>query len=247
MENNDEILNKALNDLNGRPVPEMPKDVLKQTAFWLNTSQNQKFQIFRPSLAAASILIAASLIIYFLASNFYTGSVAWANVENHINRITFAHCYNTRQNDTEAWYIDGVIYMMEKHQVSRDDGKTKTIYELDGKVMAERASDFGNLMLSENTSPFVLVTQGVFEYDSNDVANKTPVYIGDDLLVYKFDAPKCMSDWASGLVITAGRQSKLPIYMKIIPKDSTRQTDIFIFDYEEQELPEVITQILTHK
>ncbi|OHB60425.1 MAG: hypothetical protein A2Y12_18745 [Planctomycetes bacterium GWF2_42_9] len=247
MENNDEILNKAVDDLKNRTVTVIPKDVLKQTAFWLKTSQNQKFQIFRPSLAAAAILIAASLIIYSFASNFYTGSVAWANVENHISRITFAHCYNTRQNDTEAWYIDGVIYMMEKHKIVRDDGKTKSIYELDGKLITENFSDIGDLMLSENTSPFMLVTQGVFEYDSNDVANKTPVYIGDDLLVYKFDAPKCMRDWASGLIITAGRQSKLPIYMKIIPKDSTRQTDVFIFDYEKQELPEIIKQISNNK
>jgi hypothetical protein len=244
MENNDDILNRAVDALKKRPTSELPEDILKQTAFRLKAAQTRGhwWLIFKPSLAAAMVLIAASALIYFFVTNFNSGSVAWADVQHCIGRITFAHCYNTRSSDTEAWYIDGVLYLMEKGEISKDDGKTKYVYDSAGRQVSFSPSDFGG-MLGQNTSPFVLLTQGVFEYDSNDVNSKVPVYIGEDLLVYKFDAPKSMKSWAKGVVITAGRQSKLPVYMKIIPWDSNRQADIFIFDYEKQELPEVITKI----
>ncbi len=250
MENNNDILNKAVDALKKRSTGELPEDVVKQTAFWLKATQNRGnhlWSIFRSSLAAAVVLIAASALIYFFVSNFNAGSVAWADVQHCIQRITFAHCYNTRSRDTEAWYINGVLYFMEDDTISKDDGKTKYIYNASGELLSYSPSDLGKLILGDNTSPFVLLTQGVFEYDSNDVNSKVPVYIGEDLLVYKFDAPKSMGSWAKGVVITAGRQSKLPIYIKLIPKDSTKQTDIFIFDYEKQELPEVITKISTRK
>jgi hypothetical protein len=245
MENNDDILNRAVDALKNRPTGELPDDVLKKTAFRLKAAQsrsNHLWLAFKPSLVAAIVLIAASALIYFFVMNFNTGSVAWADVQHCIQRITFAHCYNTRSGDTEVWYIDGVLYFREKDTISKDDGKTKYVYNSAGEQLSYSPSDLGG-MLGENTSPFVLLTQGVFEYDSNDVNSKVPVYIGEDLLVYKFDAPKSMDNWAKGVVITAGRQSKLPIYIKLIPKDSTRPTDIFIFDYEKQELPEVITKI----
>jgi len=246
MENNDDILNKAIDALKSRPTSELPDDALKQAAFRLKAAQNRHslLSVFKPSLAAAVVLIAASALIYFFVMNFNAGSVAWADVQNCIGRITFAHCYNTRSSDTEAWYIDGVLYLMEKDEISKDDGKTKYVYNSAGEQMSYSPSNLGEI-LGQNTSPFVLLTQGVFEYDSNDVNSKTPVYIGEDLLVYKFDAPKSMKNWAKGVVITAGRQSKLPVYIKIIPIDSNRSADIFIFDYEKQELPEVITKIST--
>jgi len=250
MENNEDILNRAVDALKNRQTGELPNDVAKQTAHWLKAAQsrgNNLWSIFRPSLAAAVVLIAASALIYFFITNFNAGSVAWADVQHCIQRITFAHCYNTCGRDTEAWYINGVLYFMEKDTISKDDGKTKYVYNAAGELLSYSPSDFVELMLGENTSPFVLLTQGVFEYDSNDVNSKVPVYIGEDLLVYKFDAPKSMDSWTKGVVITAGRQSKLPIYIKLIPKDSTKQTDIFIFDYEKQELPEVITKISSRK
>jgi hypothetical protein len=249
MENNDDILNRAVEALKNRPTGSPPEDVLKQTVFRLKAAQSQGghlWSAFKATLAAAVVLIAASVLIYFFVMNFNTGSVAWADVQHCIQRITFAHCYNTRSSDTEAWYIDGVLYLMEKGEVSRDDGKTRYVYNLAGEQLSYSPSDLGE-MLGENTSPFVLLTQGVFEYDSNEVNSKVPVYIGEDLLVYKFDAPRSMQSWAKGVVITAGRQSKLPIYIKLIPKDTNRPTDIFIFDYEKQELPEVITKISAHK
>ncbi|GEM_PF-3401206 len=249
MENNEDILNRAVDALKNRSISEMPNDVLKQTAFRLWAAQNHGSNLWlrcKPVLAAAVVLIAASALIYFFTMNFNAGSVAWADVQHCIQRITFAHCYNTRSSETEVWYIDGVLYFRENDTISKDDGKTKYVYDSAGQQLSVSPSDLGE-MLGENTSPFVLLTQGVFEYDSNDVNSKTPVYIGEDLLVYKFDAPKSMKSWAKGVVITAGRQSKLPIYIKIIPRDSNRPTDIFIFDYEKQELPEVITKISTCK
>lgn len=249
MENNNDILNKAVDALKNRSTSELPDDVLKQTVFRLKAVQthgSHLWSAFKPSLAAAVVLIAASVLIYFFVMNFNTSSVAWADIQNSIGRITFAHCYNTRTGDTEVWYIDGVLYVRENDTISKDDGKTRCVYNLAGEQLSYSPSDLGE-MLGENTSPFVLLTQGFLEYDSNEVNSKVPVYIGEDLLVYKFDAPRSMQSWAKGVVITAGRQSKLPIYIKLVPKDTNRPTDIFIFDYEKQELPEVITKISTHK
>ncbi len=243
MRNNEEILDRAVDALKNRPTKELPEYVLRQTAFQLKALQIRGGlrQIFRPSIAAA-VLIAASLLIYFFVMNLNSGSVAWADVQKCIRRINFVHCYNTRGSDTDVWYINGTLYFMEDDTISKDDGQMKYIYDSAGRQLSCGPSDLGE-MLSKNTSPFVLLTQGVFEYDSNEVNSKVPVYIGEDLLVYKFDAPRSMTNRVQGIVITAGRQSKLPIYIKIIPTDSNRPTDVFIFDYEKQELPEVITKI----
>ncbi|MEN6387233.1 MAG: hypothetical protein ABFD79_18795 [Phycisphaerales bacterium] len=245
MDNADDILNKAVDSLKNQQGGRVPEEVLKKTEHWLAAAQtnNSFFRLFvKPSLAAAIVLIGAFAIMYFFIMSINESSVAWADVQHCINRITFAHCFNSQKNDTEAWYIDGVLYIQENNKIARDDGKKKSVYDIQGELLSENPSDMGD-MLGENVSPFEILTQGVFEYDSNDVNSKVPVYIGDDLLIYKFEAPKSMKNWASGLIITAGRQSKLPIYIKIVPKDSTQQRDIFIFDYEKQEVPEVITKI----
>lgn len=248
MDNDNDILSRAVDELKNRVAKsDVPDNVLKRTASLLKASQTQETSMFKrflqPSLAAAIVLIAASAAIYFVLENFNTGSVAWAEVQNCLQRINFVHCYNTRENDTEAWYIDGVIYMRENDRITKDNGRTKFTYDISGSLLSEKNSDIGDIIISESTTPFDILTQGVFEYDSNDVLNKVPVYIGQDLLIYKFDAPKSMREWASGLTITAGRQSKLPVYIKIASKNPSRRADIYIFDYEPQELPDAIKAI----
>jgi len=248
MDNDNDILNRAVDELKNRTAKsDVPDAVFKRTASWLKASQTPRTSLlrtfFQPSLAAALVLIAASAAIYFVLGNFNTSSVVWADVQNCLQRINFVHCYNTRQSNTEAWYINGIIYMKEDKEITKDDGKIKLTYDLSGNLLSQNASDIGDIILRESTTPFDLLTQGIFEYDSNDVLYKVPVYVGEDLLIYKFDAPKSMQNWASGLTITAGRQSKLPVYMKIAPKNSSQHTDIYIFDYEPQELLDVIKQI----
>ena len=249
MENNDnDILNRAVDELKNRTVNrDVPDDVLKKTASLLKASQTQGASMFRrlfqPSLAAAIVLIAASAAIYFVLEKFDAGSVAWAEVKNCLRQTNFAHCYSAQESDTEAWYIDGVIYFRDNDRITKDDGKAKFTYDLSGNLLHEKASDIGDTIIHEGTALFDIVTQGVFEYDSNDILRKAPVYVSEDLLIYKFDAPKSMRDWASGLTITAGRQSKLPVYIKIASKNPSRRADIYIFDYEPQELPDAIKQI----
>ena len=252
MDTNEDILARAVNDLKNRTEETaVPQNVLRRTASWLRVSQRSRTvftrSIFSPSLAAAVVLIAALAVIYLVSDNFNMESVAWAQVRQHFQKVNFVHSYSMNSNlsttgdGTEAWYIDGVIYVKEDDKITKDDGITKTSYDFSGKILSQKPSEMNGVLLRKDASLFDVLTQGVLEYQSREIFNANPSYIGEDLMIYKFEAPESMRDTVRAITITVGRNSKLPVYMKIY-KNTPQSEDfeMYIFDYEPYDLPEII-------
>jgi len=256
MNTNEDILAKAVNDLKNRTKEStVPQSVLERTASWLGVSQRSRTvftkSIFSPSLAAAIVLIAALAIIYVVSDKFNNDSVAWAQVKEQFQKINFVHSYSvhsnlsTRGDGAEAWYIDGVIYLKENGKITKDNGITEMTYDFSGKFLSQKPSEMNGIMLNKDASLFDVLTQGILEYRSQEISAANPSYIGEDLLIYKFNAPESMKDWVSTITITVGRNSKLPVYMKMYrDTPQSEEFEIYIFDYELYDLPEIIKTIL---
>ncbi len=83
--------------------------------------------------------------------------------------------------------------------------------------------------------PVMLFFGGGFLSDKDRQFNEQiPTNVGDDFLIYTFDPPPG-SKWLESTSITVGRNSLLPVQMKIHIQDGGY--DLFIFDYEAPEKP----------
>lgn len=190
--------------------------------------------------AAAMIIIAVICGLNFIGGP-DMAKVAWANVTTCVDQVDFVHFYelkfrkNRVNNSLEGWLANGkVLAKKDDGTTFYDDGKTETVIDRHGEQIRKGPSDLGNI---KGLKFFEKITQGLMQYEKEDMLKQVPSHVGDDFMVYRFDPPERMKEWVESVAIIVGRNSLLPVQMKIRRKDQADAYDLYIFDYEAPERP----------
>jgi len=240
------FFNKADLDTN----PEMDKTVLNKV---LSVQEKTKSAVIQPKirrtimkspitkLAAAAVIIFAVLVgIHQFSGSINVASVAWAEVTSRFAKVDYVHVYwlKNRGDDFfrqfEAWYAHGKLVMRgDKGGMTYDDGQTQQTFNEQGRRVGKRPSLF-----AEGKTFLELFTAGLLSDKNEKLSQQMPTNVGDDFLIYEVDPPPDWdhSDDLESIAITVGKNSLLPVQMKIFEKDS-EDYDLAMFDYEAAEKP----------
>ncbi|UCG59841.1 MAG: hypothetical protein JSU70_10035 [Phycisphaerales bacterium] len=207
------------------------------------TSRSQPFGVWRriatsriAKLAAAAVIIAAVLLAVTFVGGPDVANVAWAEVTSRFTQVDYVHMYivKSRGNNLfghgEAWHAHGkTIVHGNDGSVTYDDGQILQYFDKRGMLTVRKPSMFAD------GQSFLEYFSGGFLSDENWQLNEQiPTRVGDDFLIYTFNPPPG-SNWLDTTSITVGRNSLLPIQVKIYVDDE--DYDLFIFDYEAPEKP----------
>ncbi len=188
-------------------------------------------------LAAAALIITAVLLGAKFVGGPDVANVAWGDVIRQTAQVDYVHCYyfKNRGNDFikhfEAWYDqDKLVLRGVKASMTYDDGQTQQTFDEQGRRTVKKPSFFaGGLTFFE-------VFSGGLLSDKNEQLNQqTPTDVGNDFLIYQFDPSTDESDFIESIFITVGKNSLLPVQVKVYHKDG--DYDLIIFDYEAPEKP----------
>jgi len=182
---------------------------------------------------AALLVIAVAWGMNLLSGPDMTG-VAWAEVVTQIADLDYVHMYIAKSRGDnffghgEAWHAHGkTVIRGSEGSVTYDDGRILRYFDKRGMLTVRKPS-----ILAEGQS-FLEFFSGGFLSDKRQQFNELiPASVGDDFLIYTF-APLPGSKWLETTSITVGRNSLLPIQVKIYIEDE--DYDLFIFDYEAPE------------
>ncbi|MFC1676975.1 hypothetical protein ACFL3G_07930 [Planctomycetota bacterium] len=189
---------------------------------------------------AAVIVIAVMIGINHLGGSIDGATVAWGDVVTRVDRLDYVHVYwlKSRGNNfirhSELWYDHGkLVTCGNKGEMIYDDGQIEQGFNEQGRRTTKGPSIFAN-----GQTFLELVSAGLLSDDNEQLNQQIPDNVGDDFLVYEFDPPKehPHSDDIESVSITVGRNSLLPVQMKIYEKDSN-DYDLVMFDYEAAEKP----------
>jgi len=187
-------------------------------------------------LAAAAVIIIAVLFGLKFIGGPDVANTAWAEVRSRFAQIDYVHIYivKSRGDDFfghgEAWHAHGkTIVHGNDGSITYDDGRMVQYFDKRGMLTVRRPSIFAD------GQSFLEYLSGGFLSDENwQLREQIPTRVSDDFLIYTFDPPPG-SDWLDTTSITVGRNSLLPIQVKIYVDDE--DYDLFIFDYEAPEKP----------
>ncbi len=187
-------------------------------------------------VAAAAIFIAVVLGASLIDGPDVAG-VVWGNVVTHIGDVDYVHMYyfKSRGNDFfrqfEGWHAHGkTVLCGDNGDATYDDGGISQRFNTHGML-----TDRGPSVFPDGQTFLELFSIGLLSDKNQQFNEQTPARVGDDFLIYTFDPRPSESDWMEGIVITVGRNSLLPIQMKVCHKDG--DYDLLIFDYEAPEKP----------
>ena len=200
-------------------------------------------------IAAACLIVG----VYFLIGPFNSSQIAWADVQDRVIDIKSLRFYefNYRHSVVESsrigWYEDDVVYYKNSNgNIKTDNGIDRIEYNSAGTVLSIDRSQWGDLSRVEHENIFNKIIKGILKYKDEDINNKVPSDIGKDFLLYKFDAASEVSDDIKMVSIFVGKRSRLPVQMKVFYKDDTEHFDMFIFEYDINELPDELKKIISH-
>jgi hypothetical protein len=188
------------------------------------------------------IAAAAVIIIVVLSGVKFSGGpdmakVALGEVTSRFAQVDYVHVYwlksrgDTLFRQFEAWYAHGKLVMRGKGGISYDDGQIRQSFDEQGRRVAKEPSFF-----AEGHTFVEVVTADLLSDKNEQLSRQVPINVGDDFLIYKFDPPpdRDESKWLESIVIMVGKNSLLPVQMKIYEKDSD-DYDLVMFDYEAAE------------
>ncbi len=187
---------------------------------------------------AATVCIAFFGGLNFFSNPFSDSKVAWAKVTNNVAAINFTHLYrlqfsNNAVNDSsEAWFSDGKVFWLNSDKsISYDDGREKLTFDAGGSLVNKQKTDLGGMSnLTKDANMFDKLMQGVLQYKDEELAGKIPSRVGEDFIVYHFTPSEFAGLWCNEISVTVGRNSLLPVQMKIVLEPGSY--DLYIFDYE---------------
>lgn len=191
-------------------------------------------------LAAAAVIIIAVLFGLKFTGGPDMGNNAWGNVIRRAAQVDYMHVYwlksrgDTLFRQFEAWYAHGKLVMRgDKGGMTYDDGQTKQTFDEQGMRVGKEPSFF-----AEGKTFLELFTADLLSDKNEQLSRQTPTSVGDDFLIYEVDPPPYWnhSDDLERIVITVGKNSLLPVQMKVFEKDSD-DYDLVMFDYEASEKP----------
>lgn len=187
-------------------------------------------------LVAAVIIIAACVLILQFGGYVDKSNAVWADVVTRVAQVDHVHMYiiKSRGNDffghAEAWHAHGKTVIRENEGgVTYDDGWISHGFDWRGMLTVRKPS-----ILADGQSFLAFFGGGFLSDKDRQFNEQIPTSVGDDFLIYTFDPPP-ESEWLESTSITVGRNSLLPIQMKIYVEDA--DYDLFIFDYEAPEKP----------
>ncbi|MHC4084708.1 MAG: hypothetical protein ACYSU3_17270 [Planctomycetota bacterium] len=186
-------------------------------------------------VAAAVIIIAVLFGLQFIGGP-DVANTAWAEVTSRFTQVDYVHMYivKSRGDDLfghgEAWHAHGkTIVHGNEGDITYDDGRILQYFDKRGMLTVRKPSMF------VDGQSFLEYFSGGFLSDENwQLKEQIPTRVADDFLIYTFDPPPG-SHWLDTTSITVGRNSLLPIQVKIYVHDE--DYDLFIFDYEAPEKP----------
>ena len=197
--------------------------------------------MFRPVQIPIGICL---MLVFLLILNIWNfgpsgAGIAWAEVGQKMKMVQEVQFYefdfkddtpidfvkgNYGQGNIERFYSDG--------SRSVDDGRKCVVTASDGSFLRETNSKFENITKMDNLNNlFEVLTKGILQYQQVQLDEQKPTEIADDFLVYSFSPSAAFEPWLESIVITVGKNSLLPIQMKLFYKDSPRRYDIYFFEY----------------
>ncbi len=244
-----ESIEDILKEIGAEDVPAEVRKIAEETSEKFSKTLTQKRQTKHyvlgeyimtskiTKLAAAAVII----IVVLLGVKFVGGpdiaNVAWAEVTSRVAQVDYVHCYyfKSRGNDFikhfEGWYGYGELVLRGvKGSMTYDDGQTQQTFDEHGRRIVKRTSFF-----AEGLTVFELFSGGLLSDKNEQFNQQTPTDVGDDFLIYKFAPSARDSDFVEGIFITVGKNSLLPVQIKVYHKDL--DYDLIIFDYEAPQKP----------
>jgi len=213
-------------------------------------SRYRASRFWRYGIAAVFILgFSAGLSVFGI---FDGGSAAWADVTSQLQEIEYVHFYRLEfrngrvDNGQDGWYANGKVGMMYHDGFTAlDDGAARKVYNGLDEVVRSKESWLGDIRgIAKQGGLFEMLTQGVLEYESEEINSQKPVHVGKDFAVYRFGPPNRNSQWIEEVTITVGRNSLLPVQMKIDLTEFEDAYDMYIFDYENRDMPAKLAKLL---
>jgi hypothetical protein len=191
-------------------------------------------------LAAAAVIIIAISFGIKLIGGPDVANVALGNVIRQTSQVDYVHVYwfKSRGNDFfrqfEAWYAhEKLVRRGDKGGMTYDDGQTQQTFDEQGRLFGKEPSLF-----AEGKTFFELFSADLLSDKNEQLSRQIPTKVGDDFLIYEVDPPGDWngSEWIEKISVTVGKNSLLPVQMKIFEKDSD-DYDLVMFDYEASEKP----------
>ena len=191
-------------------------------------------------LAAAAVIIIAVLFGLKFTGGPDVANVAWGDVIRQTAQVDYVHVYwlKSRGDDFfrqfEAWYAHGkLVRRGDKGGMTYDDGQTQQTFDEEGRRTGKEPSLF-----AEGKTFFELFSADLLSDKNEQLSQQMPTNVGDDFLIYEVDPPSDWngSEWLENISVTVGKNSLLPVQMKIFEKDSD-DYDLVMFDYEASEKP----------
>jgi len=224
----DRIINDSLTALN---KSEKIKSVSAEPNMWRMIVRSRLTK-----LAAAAVIIIAISFGIKLVGGPDTANVAWGNVISRFAKVDYVHMYIVKSRGSnffghgEAWHAHGkTVISGNDGSVTYDDGRILQNFDKRGMLTVRKPS-----ILADGQSIFEYFSGGFLSDMGQQLNELIPTSVGDDFLIYTFNPPQG-SKWLETTSITVGRNSLLPIQVKIYVEDE--DYDLFIFDYEAPEKP----------
>ena len=227
----DRIINDALTAFD---KPEKTQSVSSESNIW---------RIIMKSRITKLAAAAAIIIVVLLGVNFVGGpdlaKLALGEVTSHFAEVDYVHVYWLKSRGDvlfrqfEAWYAHGKLVMRgDKGGMSYDDDRTRQSFDEQGRRTVKEPSFF-----AKGRTFVEVFTAGLLSDKNEQLSRQMPTNVGDDFLIYEFDPPPDMDDskWLESIVITVGKNSLLPVQMKIYDKEG--DYDFVMFDYEAPKKP----------
>jgi hypothetical protein len=187
--------------------------------------------------AAALVIIAVFVGVHYSGGSIDPATIAWADVTQRVTEVDYIHFYYLKSRNNrltrqfEGWYAHGkMVIRGDSGDTTYDDGQTLQGFDGHKRRTVKRPSNF-----AEGRTFLEVFSGGLLSDENEQFSQQMPTNVGDDFLIYKFDPPSEDSDWIESLFVTVGKNSLLPVQMKVYHKD--QDYDLVIFDYEAPEKP----------
>ncbi len=188
-------------------------------------------------LAAAAVMVIAVTLGVSLVRGPDMADVAWGDVVTHMGEVDHVHVYwllrrgDVLSSASEVWCDRGqIVYCGNDGDMIYDDGRTSLFFNNRGMLVARSRSRRGY-----GTVHREWMRDGWFSRMNGQFSEQVPTSVGDDFLIYAFDASLPEDHWFQRAFITVGKNSLLPIQVKALHGDG--DYDLIIYDYEEPRKP----------
>ena len=202
---------------------------------------NSLKHMFRPIQIPIGICLLAVFLVIFNVWNFSPSGagIAWAEVGRKMQTIQDVQFYEFDfRNGAPTDFIKGnysrgkIERLNSDGSRSIDDGRKCVFTTSDGVFLRETGSEFKNMTDVENMNNlFEVLTKGILQYRQGQLDEQKPTEIADDFLIYHFSPSAAFEPLLESIFITVGKNSLLPVQMKLFYKNNPQRYDIYFFEY----------------